>query len=129
LCAIVLLITSTGCLVAPFEATESKVEVLSGTDSAGATIEITTQKGRPTSARVRDIVLGEGEAEVTQSAAGLAFTIAFPAGATITYTADFADAYGTVPDMLKGVWVQHARGIFGQDAGTWAVERQPTTNL
>lgn len=123
-CASIPVIIGAGCVVGPFQADDNEVEVLTGTDSAGATVEITKQKDSPSKARVSDIVLGEGEAAVTQDADRLTFTITFPAGVMITYAANVAAWEPALPDIIEGTWVQHAGGIFGEDAGTWAVKRE-----
>ena len=123
-CASTAFLVGAGCLGDPFQFDNGAVEVLAGTDSAGAAIEIVTQKSGKTNARVSDVVLGTAEAEVTRTPGYITFTLAFPAGVTITYTANTVDE--TVPDILDGVWVQHAGHIFGQDGGTWTVMRDRT---
>ena len=116
-------IVGTGCFVTALLPIEDETTVMTGTDSAGAVIELTTQKGGTSNARVSDVVLGAAEAEVTRTVGRLTFTITFPAGVSITYTAETPDHADGVPDVIEGTWVQHAGGIFGEDAGDWTVTR------
>jgi hypothetical protein len=116
-----LLVAGSGC---GFDGTvlrsEPPVEILRGKDSAGATIELEKRGDDLTQARVIDVVLGTGEAEIISDKNGyIEFTINFPGGAAITYRGRQADA-GELDDvMLSGTWRQHPGGIFGADFGTW----------
>lgn len=110
-----------GCLVSPIQPTEGSDTVLAGTDSAGATIELRTRKEGTANARVSDVVLGTAEAEVTYGTNHLAFTVDFPAGVSVTYTAETAAE--AVPTVVEGTWVQHANNMFAEDHGVWVVTR------
>lgn len=104
---------------------EPPVEILRGTDSAGATIELEKWGSNLTRARVVDVVLGTGEAEIISDGGGIEFTIDFPAGAAITYRGWQTDA-GKLDDViLSGTWRQHPGGIFGADFGTWEAPSRP----
>jgi len=65
---------------------QASVEIIRGKDSAGATIELEKRGDDLIRARVIDIVLGTGEAEIISDENGnIEFTIDFPGGAAITY--------------------------------------------
>ncbi len=101
---------------------QASVEIISGKDSAGATIELEKRGDDLTAARVIDGVLGTGESEIISTTdGGVEFTIEFPAGATITYTGNMLDAGPDNLLQIDGLWLQRAKGIFGTDAGTWSV--------
>jgi len=101
---------------------QASVEIISGKDSAGATIELEKRGDDLTAARVIDRVLGTGEGEIISTAeGGVEFTIEFPAGATITYTGNMLDAGPDEFLQIDGLWLQRAKGIFGTDVGTWSV--------
>ncbi len=99
------------------------VEVIKGKDSAGAIIELEKRGDDLTRARVIDVVLGTGEAEIISDEDGyIEFTIDFPGGAAITYRGQQADA-GALEDVtLSGTWRQHPGGVFGEDFGTWEAQ-------
>ena len=118
------LIIGPGCLVGSLPPSEADVGVLVGQDSAGASIEIVKRAGKLSRATVSDIVLGTADAEVSWDAERLSFTITFPAAVAITYTAQYADSGVSAGEAVEGTWVQHAGGLFGEDAGTWAVKRE-----
>jgi len=116
------IIVGSGCgLNAPVPLHETTVETIRGKDSAGAAVELVKQGDDLTRARVIDVVLGTGEAEIISSDDGyVKFTIYFPAGATITYVGIIAEAHDADARFLvSGTWTQHASGIFGSDRGTW----------
>lgn len=123
-CASIPAVIGTGCFVGSFSPIDHDLDLLVGNDSAGAEIQIANWGDDLATARVTDIVLGTAEAEVARGSKQLSFTILFPAGVAITYTADVPDSGRTIPDVIEGTWIQHAGGIFGQDAGTWSVERR-----
>jgi hypothetical protein len=125
-CASISFVIVAGCPAQSLRSGEGVGGVLTGTDSAGAIVEITKRGDSLTTARVSDVILGEGEAQVILSAQGLSFSIAFPAGATITYAADMPDVESSTPAIIEGRWVQHADDIFGEDAGTWVVRLEDT---
>ena len=99
---------------------QSSVEIISGKDSAGATIELEKRGDDLTAARVIDVVLGTGEGEIISTTDGnIEFTIEFPAGATITYRGQRAETGAPEYVVLSGTWRQHPGGVFGEDFGTW----------
>ncbi len=99
---------------------EVPVEIIRGRDSAGATIELEKRGDDLTRARVIDVVLGTGEAEIISTTdGGVEFTIDFPGGAAITYSGRQADTRDLDNVMLSGTWRQHPGGVFGEDFGTW----------
>ena len=104
----------------------ASVEIISGKDSAGAIVELEKRGDDLTRARVIDVVLGTGEAEIISTTdRRVEFTIMFPAGATITYVGQRAED-GALDDItVTGTWLQHPRGVFGADSGTW---RAPSLN-
>ncbi len=104
---------------------QASVEIIRGKDSAGAIIELEKWGDDLTQARVIDMVLGTGEAEIISDEDGyIEFTIDFPGGAAITYRGRQADA-GELDDvMLSGTWRQHPGGVFGADSGTWEAPSQ-----
>jgi len=104
---------------------EESVEILRGLDSAGATIEIKKEGPNFVQARIADVVLGTGEAEISSAKTNrIVFSIEFPVGVTITYFGNMIaeDSDGVV---IEGTWQQHATGIFGPDAGAWQVTSNP----
>ncbi len=102
------------------------VEIIQGKDSAGATIELERRGNDLTRARVIDVVLGTGEAEIiSDKDARVEFTIDFPGGATITYRGQQAEARALEDVMLSGTWHQHPGGVFGADFGTWEAPSLP----
>jgi hypothetical protein len=122
-----LLVAGSGC---GFDSTvlrsEPPVEILRGTDSAGATIELEKRGDDLTAARVIDVVLGTGEAEIISDKDGyIEFTIGFPAGATITYFGTVQDPGVSSAQAIAGTWRQHSAGIFGEDTGTWEAATDP----
>ena len=99
---------------------QASVEIIRGKDSAGATIELEKRGDDLTRARVIDVVLGTGEAEIISDANGhVEFTIDFPAGASVRYIGQLAhpDAPGAV--TISGRWYLRSSGMFGVDTGTW----------
>ena len=97
------------------------VAIIRGNDSAGATIELEKRGVELSRARVIDVVLGTGEAEIISDEDGnVEFTIPFPAGATITYVGTARPASASSTDQIAGIWRQHADGIFAEDEGTWS---------
>ncbi len=104
----------------------ASVEIIKGKDSAGATIELEKRGGDLTRARVIDVVLGTGEAEIISTTdGGVEFTIEFPAGATITYLGSVEPPSAPSAQAVAGTWAQHAEGIFGEDTGTWEAAADP----
>jgi hypothetical protein len=102
------------------------VEILRGKDSAGATIELEKRGDDLTGARVIDVVLGTGEAEIISTTdRSVEFTIDFPAGATITYVGTLQPPSASSAQAVAGTWTQHAEGIFGEDTGTWEAAADP----
>ncbi len=55
----------------------------------------------------------------------VAFTIDFPAGATITYLGSVQPPSTSSTQTVAGTWTQHAEGIFGEDTGTWEAAAAP----
>lgn len=105
---------------------QTSVEIIRGKDSAGATIELEKRGDNLTQARVIDVVLGTGDAEIISTADGvLEFTIEFPAGATISYVGAIQDNGDSSALAISGTWTQHSAGIFGEDAGTWHAPTNP----
>jgi hypothetical protein len=99
---------------------------LVGRDSAGASIELRIDAGDVATARVRDVVLRTGEADVSSDDNGnLTFTVTFPLGVMITYTGTLEITDDATALVLDGAWTQHAAGIFGTDTGSWTVASQP----
>ncbi len=102
------------------------VEIIRGKDSAGAIIELEKRGDDLTHARVIDVVLGTGEAEIISTTDGrVEFTIDFPAGATITYLGSIQPPSASSAQAVAGTWTQHAEGIFGEDTGTWEAAADP----
>ena len=121
-CLCLLAIIGTACGVEPLAGALEGKAVLVGKDSAGAVVEIEKRGTELVRARVADTVLGTGEAEVSLDGTDqLAFTIAFPAGAVITYVGTLTETGGLGPQAIAGTWTQHAGGIFAMDTGTWTV--------
>ena len=105
---------------------QASVEIIRGKDSAGATIELEKRGDDLTRARVIDVVLGTGEAEIISYEDGqLEFTIDFPVGATISYLGAIQDNGASSALTISGTWKQHSAGIFGEDAGTWEAATSP----
>jgi len=117
------LVSSTGCgLGGSVLPSPGFVETIRGKDSAGATIELEKRDAAFTAARVIDVVLGTGEAEVATGNDGhIEFTISFPAGVEITYRGQQFDVGAIKDTILSGTWHQHAHGYFAADMGTWSV--------
>ena len=113
-----------GCgLRASASRSSASVEIIRGKDSAGATIELEKRGDVLTRARVIDIVLGTGEAEIISDDNGkFEFTIDFPGGAAISYRG--RQTYGGELNevMFSGTWRQHPGGVFGEDFGTWQAQ-------
>ena len=110
----------------PASRSSASVEIIRGKDSAGATIELEKWGDDLIRARVIDIVLGTGEAEIISDENGnIEFTIDFPGGAAITYGG--RQAYAEEPNevMFSGTWRQHPGGVFGPDVGTWEAPTPP----
>ncbi len=106
---------------------QASVEIIRGKDSAGATIELEKRGDDLTQARVIDVVLGTGEAEIISDQEGqIEFTIDFPGGAAITYRGQQTDAGELDELMLSGTWRQHSGGVFGEDSRRWEAS-QPAT--
>ena len=104
----------------------ASVEIIQGKDSAGAAIELEKRGDDLTRARVIDVVLGTGAAEIISDEDGhIEFTIDFPAGATITYVGAVQDPGASSAQAIAGTWTQHSAGIFGEDTGTWEVATDP----
>lgn len=81
------------------------VEIIRGKDSAGAIIELEKRDADLTAARVIDVALGTGEAEIISDEEGqIEFTIDFPSGASVRYVGQLAHP-GT-PDAvtISGRW-------------------------
>lgn len=119
------LLIGTSCgLIGPTLPQGAAVTIIRGKDSAGAIIELEKRGDDFTAARVMDVVLGTGEAEIVSTTDGtVEFTIDFPGGATITYRGRQADAGELDELMLSGTWRQHSGGVFGEDFGTWEVSQ------
>ena len=95
-------------------------QLLSGTDSAGATIEIEVYASGSARARVIDGVLGVAETHVEErSPTRISFEAHFPAGAVVIYEGERVITLIASPDTIRGVWRQLPRGVFGADLGTW----------
>ena len=92
-------VVAAGCGLRTFASRSSvSVEIIRDKDSAGATIELEKRGDDLTRARVIDIVLGTGEAEIISDDNGnIEFPIDFPGGAAITYGGRRADAGGEAP--------------------------------
>lgn len=120
------LVLVAGCaVVPPILRAGAPVEIIRGTDSAGAVIELEKQGTDFVAARVIDVVLGTGEGEIVSTPEGIVeFTIEFPAGATITYRGSVSPQHTSSTLALRGSWAQLAGGIFAEDSGTWAVTSQ-----
>lgn len=100
--------------------TEVSSEIIRGKDSAGATIELKKRGNDLTRARVIDVVLGTGEAEIISGNDGyVEFTLQFPGGPAITYRGQQAEVGALKDMMVSGTWHQHPGGVFGADLGTW----------
>ena len=105
---------------------QASVEIIRGKDSAGAIIELEKRGDDLARARVIDVVLGTGEAEIISDEDGqLEFTIDFPVGATIAYLGAIQDNGTSSALIISGTWKQHSAGIFGEDAGTWQAATSP----
>ena len=99
---------------------QTSVEIIRGKDSAGAIIELEKRGDHLTAARVIDVVLGTGEAEIISDQEGqIEFTIDFPAGATIVYVGTVQDPGASSIRVIAGTWTQQSAGVFGEDTGTW----------
>ena len=126
-CLIALLVASSvyglGCEVAFLgRAPDGAVEIARGKDSAGAIIELLKQGDGVIRARVTDLVLGTGEAEVTSGDEGaVEFLIRFPLGVAISYVGVIRDAAAPGVFVIEGTWQQHAEGLFGADGGEWTI--------
>lgn len=95
-------------------------EILAGSDSAGARIELRLESGEFVSARVIDAVLGTAEADIEAvSPQQIEFTMRFPAGATIIYEAEVPAVPDASADGVNGRWTQVQQGSFAGDSGTW----------
>ena len=104
---------------------QASVEIIRGKDSAGATIELEKRGDDLTQARVIDVVLGTGEAEIISTTDGaVEFTIDFPSGTAITYSGRQVDTATPEDVVFSGTWRQHPGGVFGEDFGTWDVRSQ-----
>ena len=104
----------------------TSVDIIQGKDSAGATIELEKLGDDLTRARVIDVILGTGEAEIISDKDGhVEFTIDFPAGATITYVGTVQSPTASSARAIAGTWTQHSAGIFAADTGTWEVAASP----
>ena len=100
---------------------KTSIQIISGKDSAGAIIELEKRGDDFTRARVIDVILGTGVAEIMSDKNGhVEFTIDFPAGATITYFGTVQDPGASSAQAIAGTWTQHSVGIFGSDYGTWS---------
>ena len=121
------LIATPGCGLSDAPSrSEASVEIIQGRDSAGAIIELQKQGGHLTRARVTDLVLGTGEAEIISGNDGyVEFTIRFPGGVAIAYRGQHADPQAVEDVMVSGTWHQHPSGIFGADSGTWQAPSPP----
>ena len=96
----------------------ASVEIIQGSDSAGAIIELEKRGVDLARARVTDLVLGTGEAEIISGNDGyVEFTIHFPVGVAITYRGQ--QTYADTGLTASGTWHQHPGGVFGGDSGTW----------
>lgn len=103
----------------------ASVEIIRGTDSAGATIELEKRGDDLTQARVIDVVLGTAEAEIIATTdRSVEFTIEFPGGVAITYRGQRVDTAAPGDVILSGTWRQHPGGVFAGDFGTWAAQSQ-----
>ena len=101
----------------------ASVEIITGKDDAGATIELEKRGDELTAARVIDVILGTGEAEiVSNDNVHIEFTIDFQAGVAITYRGRTADSGNPGDVTISGTWHQHAGGVFGGDFGTWEAQ-------
>ncbi len=104
---------------------QASVEIIRGRDSAGANIELEKRGETLTTARVTDLVLGTGEAEIVSAPNGhVEFAIDFPAGVTIIYRGSL-QVGGVASPHAVGTWVQRAAWIFGEDSGTWEAAAFP----
>jgi len=99
---------------------QKSVQIIRGKDSAGAIVELEKRGDDLTAARVIDVVLGTGEGDIISTTdRRVDFAIEFPAGPTITYVGQRAED-GALHDItVTGTWLQHPRGVFGADSGTW----------
>ena len=115
------LLVASGCGAGPGALfPQTSIEIITGKDSAGATIELEKRGADFAAARVIDGMLGTGEGEIIPTTdGGIEFTIEFPAGATITYLGSVQSPSTSRAQAVAGTWVQHAEGIFGEDTGTW----------
>jgi len=125
-CMLLLILIGTGCGADPLLLSGDQIEVCIGEDSAGAVIEIEKHGSDLIRAKVIDVALGTGEAEVQPGDINeVSFTIEFPAGVTITYVGALGEVSSNSIEHIKGTWTQHPDGVFGADAGTWRVQVNP----
>jgi len=100
---------------------------LLGKDSAGAVVELHRLDTGFTAAKVVDVILGAGEAEIIFTSSNqIEFTIYFPAGVSITYVGTFQYDEHSFVYTVEGIWTQKATAIFGEETGGWEVS---TINL
>ena len=125
-CTLVLVFIGTGCGADPLVLSGDHIEILVGKDSAGAVIEIEKRGSELVRARVADVVLGTGEAEILPVGINeVSFMIEFPAGVTISYVGAPVEITNDAFGDITGTWIQHPDGIFGADTGTWRVHVSP----